>query len=85
MPLKDGQFTEAGGGHFRSNMPYVLSYIRRSGLPLVTMSDGLPRYLFNGKTAEAAKLAGWPLDLTLEELKVSVRRPESLSVSQRPR
>lgn len=24
VPLKGGQFTEAGGGHFRSNMPLVL-------------------------------------------------------------
>jgi len=63
VPLKGGQFSEAGGGHFRSNMPYVLSYIRRFGLSLLSLNDGLPRYLYQGKSAEAANLADWPWDL----------------------
>jgi monoamine oxidase len=72
VPLKGGQFTEAGGGHFRSNMPYVLSYIRHFGLPLLCLNDGLPRYLFGGKTAESAFLANWPYDLKPEERNVTV-------------
>lgn len=72
VPLKGGQFTEAGGGHFRSNMPYVLSYIRHFGLPLLTLNDGLPRYLFDGKTALSANLADWPYHLKPEERNVTV-------------
>lgn len=72
VPLKGGQFTEAGGGHFRSNMPYVLSYIRHFGLPLLCMNDGLPRYLYDGKSAESAKLVDWPWDLKPEERNVTV-------------
>jgi len=72
VPLKGGQFSEAGGGHFRSNMPYVLSYIRRFGLSLLSLNDGLPRYLYQGKSAEAANLADWPWDLKPGERNVSV-------------
>lgn len=72
VPLKGGQFSEAGGGHFRANMPYVLSYIRRFKLPLLTLNDGLPRYLFGGKTADASDLSRWPWDLTPQERGVSV-------------
>ena len=72
VPLAGGQFTEAGGGHFRSNMPYVLSYVRHFGLPLLCLNDGLPRYLFEGRTAEAAKLAAWPWDLKPDERNVTV-------------
>jgi monoamine oxidase len=72
VPLTDGQFTEAGGGHFRSNMPLVLNYLRHFELPIVTMNDGLPRYLIGGKTAQAAFLASWPWALTDEERGVSV-------------
>ena len=72
LPLAGGQFSEAGGGHFRSNMPYVLSYVRRFGLPLLSLNDGLPRYLFEGKTADAALLSSWPWDLTAAERNVSV-------------
>jgi len=72
VPLAGGQFTEAGGGHFRSNMPYVLSYVRHFGLPLLCLNDGLPRYLFDGKTAESARLANWPWDLKPDERNVTV-------------
>ena len=72
IPLKGGQFSEAGGGHFRSNMPYVLGYIQRFGLPLLSLNDGLPRYLYGGKTAESASLANWPFDLKTDERNVTV-------------
>jgi monoamine oxidase len=72
LPLKGGQFTEAGGGHFRANMPYVLSYIRRFELPLLGLNDGLPRYYYQGKSADAAILSDWPWSLHDEERKVSV-------------
>lgn len=72
LPLADGQFTEAGGGHFRANMPYVLGYISRFGLPLLTLNDGLPRYYFEGKAADGAVLDNWPWDLHEDERKVTV-------------
>jgi monoamine oxidase len=61
--LKGGQYTELGAGHFRGNMPYVSSYIRHFKLPIVTLNDGLPRYLLNNKTATAADLTNWPWKL----------------------
>ena len=72
LPLKSGQFSELGGGHFRSNMPYTLNYIRAFGLPVLSVNDGLPRYMFDGKTGMAADPASWPWDLTGEERSVSV-------------
>jgi monoamine oxidase len=72
VPLKGGQFSEAGGGHFRSNMPLVLSYLREFELPLVSLNDGLPRYLIGGQSAEAADLANWPWALHDDERGVTV-------------
>lgn len=72
LPLQDGQFSEAGGGHFRSNMPYVLSYIRHFRLPLLSLNDGLPRYIAGGKQADGSNLAAWPWDLSPEERGVTV-------------
>jgi monoamine oxidase len=72
VPLNGGQFSEAGGGHFRSNMPYVLSYIRHFKLPILSLNDGLPRYTLNGKTGDAANLADWPWALAAEERNVTV-------------
>ncbi|WP_207539935.1 flavin monoamine oxidase family protein [Sabulicella rubraurantiaca] len=72
VPLGDGMFTEAGGGHFRSNMPYVLAYVRRFSLPLLSLNDGLPRYMIEGRTGEAANPASWPWPLSREERNVSV-------------
>lgn len=72
VPLGDGMFTEAGGGHFRSNMPYVLSYVRHFNLPLLSLNDGLPRYIIGGKTADAADLANWPWPLAAEERNLTV-------------
>ena len=72
LALPAGQFTEAGGGHFRSNMPYVLSYIRHFGLPVVSLNDGLPRYTVAGKQGDGAHLAGWPWDMAPDERGVTV-------------
>ena len=72
VPLQGGQFTEAGGGHFRANMPLVLAYLRRFSLPVISLNDGLPRYLIDGQTADAANLADWPWDLTAAERGVTV-------------
>ncbi len=72
VPLGDGMFTEAGGGHFRSNMPYVLAYVRRFNLPLLSLNDGLPRYMIDGKVGEGANLATWPWPLSAEERQVTV-------------
>jgi len=72
LPLGDGMFTEAGGGHFRSNMPYVLNYISQFKLPLLALNDGLPRYLVDGQTGDAAHLDAWPWPLAPEERNVSV-------------
>lgn len=71
-PLGDGMFTEAGGGHFRSNMPYVLGYVRHYNLPLLSLNDGLPRYIVNGETGTSANLAGWPWPVAREERNVTV-------------
>ena len=73
LPLAGGQFTEAGGGHFRANMPYVLSYVRHFGLPLLTLNDGLPRYFFEGKSADEARLENWPWALHDNERNVTVQ------------
>lgn len=73
LPLEGGQFTEAGGGHFRANMPYVLSYVRHFGLPLLTLNDGLPRYFFDGKSADEARLEDWPWALHDSERNVTVQ------------
>ncbi|MDQ2655278.1 MAG: NAD(P)/FAD-dependent oxidoreductase [Chloroflexota bacterium] len=72
VPLKGGQFTEAGGGHFRSNMPLVLRYLRAFTLPVVSLNDGLPRYLIGGETAQASDLADWPWPLTDAERNLTV-------------
>ena len=72
LPLADGQFTELGGGHFRSNMPYVLAYIRRFQLPVLSLNDGLPRYMIGGQVKDAADLANWPWPLSPEERGVTV-------------
>lgn len=70
--LGDGMVSEAGGGHFRSNMPNVLSYIRHFRLPVLSLNDGLPRYMVGGKTTDAADLSRWPWPLTDEERRVTV-------------
>lgn len=72
IPLRDGQFSEAGGGHFRANMDHVLNYVRRFELPIVAMNDGLPRYLIDGQTATSATLADWPWPLSDAERGVSL-------------
>ena len=72
LPLGDGMFTEAGGAHFRSNMPYVLGYLRLFDLPLLSLNDGLPRYMVDGKTGTAADLSAWPWAVSAEERNVTV-------------
>ncbi len=72
IPLESGQFSEAGGGHFRANMPHLLDYVRRFDLPTVTMNDGLPRYIVDGKCAQAADLTCWPWPLEDAERGVGV-------------
>ncbi len=72
VPLKNGQVSEAGGGHFRANMPLVLSYVRHFKLPLLSLSDGLPRYFIQGKQGSAADPADWPWPLSAEERGVSL-------------
>ncbi|WP_027133289.1 flavin monoamine oxidase family protein [Geminicoccus roseus] len=72
LPLAPGVVTEAGGGHFRSNMPLVLAYARHFRLPLLSLNDGLPRYMVDGKTVSAANLADWPFRLTAEERNISL-------------
>jgi len=72
LPLKRGQFSEGGGGHFRANMPHVLDYVRRFDLPTVTMNDGLPRYFVDGESAQASDLDAWPWLLRDGERGVSV-------------
>jgi monoamine oxidase len=72
LPLRGGQYTEAGGGHFRVNMPYVLSYIRHFGLPIHSLNDGLPRYFIQGQTGDGANLGAWPWDVAPAERGVTV-------------
>jgi monoamine oxidase len=72
IPLEGGQFSEGGGGHFRANMPYLLDYARRFDMPTVTMNDGLPRYVVDGKSAQADDLSDWPWPLADEERGVGV-------------
>ena len=72
LPLGDGMVSEAGGGHFRSNMPYSLAYIRHYGLPLLSLNDGLPRYLVDGMVGDSANLADWPWPLAADERNVTV-------------
>lgn len=72
IPLKGGQYSEAGGGHFRSNMPYTLAYIKHFKLPLLCMNDGLPRYLYKNKYANSSSLRDWPFDLNENERNVTI-------------
>lgn len=67
LPLKNGQFTEAGAGRFSSDMPLVVSLVRRYQLPLLTVNDGSPRYLINGQSADCFKLQEWPWALNEKE------------------
>lgn len=72
VALGDGMFTEAGGGHFRSNMPLVLDYVRHFNLPLLSLNDGLPLYMVDGKSVKSANLADWPWRLNPSERNVSI-------------
>jgi predicted NAD/FAD-dependent oxidoreductase len=72
LGLKANQTSECGGGHFRSNMPLVMGYIYRFRLPLITLNDGLPRYLVDGRGGDAARLDRWPWSLPSRERNVTV-------------
>lgn len=72
LPLEGGQFTEAGAGHFSADMPLVLSLVKRYKLPLLTINDGSPRYLFNGKSADSFNLLDWPWALNSHEKRSTV-------------
>ncbi len=68
LPLEGGQVTEPGAGHFSADMPLV----KRYRLPFLTINDGSPRYLFNGKSADAFKLLDWPWALNQDEKRSTV-------------
>lgn len=72
LPLEGGQFTEAGAGHFSADMPLVLALVKRYKLPLITINDGSPRYLFNGKSANANLPLSWPWELNDQEKRSTV-------------
>lgn len=72
LPLAGGQFSEAGGGHFRANMTLLLNYVLRFGLPILSMNDGLPRYLVDGMQGDGANPGAWPWDLPPHERNVTV-------------
>lgn len=72
LPLEGGQFSEAGAGHFRATMPYVSEYIRHFRLPILSLNDGLPRFLVQGRTADAGVLTPWPWDLHPDEQRVTL-------------
>ena len=72
VPIGAGQWSEAGGGHFRANMPYVLHYLRQFSLPLYGLNDGLPRYVVQGQRINSASLADWPLPLHPSERNMTV-------------
>ena len=70
LPLKDGQFTEGGGGHFRTNMPLVCGYIEKFKLPLLSLNDGCPRYHVDGKTGDGSLMTPWPWEVREDERNV---------------
>lgn len=72
VPLKGGQFTEGGGGHFRTNMPLVCGYIEKFKLPLIAMNDGCPRYHVDGKTGDANLTSPWPWAMHEDERNVDL-------------
>ena len=72
LPLKDGQFTEGGGGHFRTNMPLVCGYIEKFKLPLLSLNDGCPRYHVDGQTGDGTLMMPWPWELRADERNVSL-------------
>lgn len=72
LPLKDGQFTEGGGGHFRTNMPLVCGYIEKFKLPLLSLNDGCPRYHVDGKTGDGTLMMPWPWEVRADERNVAL-------------
>jgi len=72
VALKDGQFTEAGGGHFRTNMPLVCGYLEKYKLPLISMNDGTPRYHVDDKVADGSLMKPWPWAMHANERNVEL-------------
>ncbi len=72
VPLQNGQFTEGGGGHFRTNMPLVCGYIDKFQLPLISLNDGCPRYHIDGKIGDGSLTAEWPWAMNADERNVEV-------------
>lgn len=72
VPIGAGQWSEAGGGHFRANMPFVLHYLRQFRMPLYGLNDGLPRYVVQGQRINSGSLADWPLPLHPSERNMTV-------------
>ncbi len=72
VPLQNGQTTEGGGGHFRTNMPLVCGYISRFRLPLIAMNDGCPRFHVAGQIGDANLMQPWPWELQPSERNVSL-------------
>ncbi|QDU92987.1 flavin monoamine oxidase family protein [Lignipirellula cremea] len=72
VALSDGQFTEAGGGHFRTNMPLVCGYLKRFKLPLISMNDGCPRYHVDGQIADGSLTRPWPWPMHANERNVDL-------------
>lgn len=72
LQLKDGQFTEGGGGHFRTNMPLVCGYIEKLKLPLLSLNDGCPRYHVDGETGDGTLTTPWPWEVHDDERNVDL-------------
>lgn len=72
IPLSAGQFSEAGAGHFRANMAQLLQYVLRFDLPIISMNDGLTRYLVDGLYGDGSNLGAWPWDLPQRERNLTI-------------
>lgn len=72
IPLEGGQFTEAGGGHFRTNMPLVCGYVEKFNLPLIAMNDGCPRYHVGGLVGDGTLTSPWPWPMRPDERNVEL-------------
>lgn len=72
VPLENGQWTEGGGGHFRTNMPLVCGYIHHFKLPILSLNDGCPRYHIQGQIADGSLTKPMPWALHDHERNVEL-------------
>ncbi|HEY1067500.1 MAG TPA: NAD(P)/FAD-dependent oxidoreductase [Pirellulales bacterium] len=72
VKFANGQTTEAGGGHFRPNMPLATGYISKFRLPIVAMNDGCPHFFLDGKHGDGVRLAERPWALHEAERNVEL-------------